>query len=92
MTIFKNLIDSFSSLNRLLNYSVLVSNLVDDSNNLDLDIYNTLLQGDSVNSFTKYIQESQYSNRFDMKKYIFEVISSNLYKHDDYLTYLKTND
>jgi len=59
-TTLQKLIDSFSSLNRLLNYGILVADIP--------DIYNKLIEGDSVNSFTKYIQESQYSNRFGMKK------------------------
>lgn len=59
-TIFKNLIDNFSNLNRLLNYSILVAFIP--------EIYNQLLKGDSVNSFTKYIQEGPFSNRFGMEK------------------------
>jgi hypothetical protein len=55
---FSNLINNFSSLNRLLNYSILVIELS--------EVYDKLIQGDSVNSFTKYIQESQFSNRFGL--------------------------
>ena len=55
-TIFNNLINNFSSLNRLLNYSILVVELP--------DILDKLLQGDSVNSFTKYIQDGEFSDRF----------------------------
>ena len=58
-TIFNNLIDVFSSLNRLLNYSILVVELP--------DILDKLLQGDSVNSFTKYIQDGEFSDRFGLK-------------------------
>jgi hypothetical protein len=56
---FTNLINAFSSLNRLINYSILV---------IALDnIYNKLIEGDSVNSFTKYFQESEFSDRFGLK-------------------------
>lgn len=58
--IFTNLIDTFSSLNRLLNYSILVVELP--------DIYNKLIIGDSINSFTQYIQDGEFSDRFGLKK------------------------
>ena len=63
--IFTNLINAFSSLNRLINYSILVVELP--------EIYNKLLQGDSVNSFTKYIQEGEFNDRFglDPPSYVF---------------------
>ena len=57
--IFTNLINAFSSLNRLLNYSILVVELP--------EIYNKLIEGDSVNSFTKYVQEGEFSDRFGLK-------------------------
>jgi hypothetical protein len=56
--IFSNLINAFSSLNRLINYSILVIELQ--------EIYNKLLEGDSVDSFTKYVQENEFSNRFGL--------------------------
>jgi hypothetical protein len=56
--IFTNLINAFSSINRLLNYSTLVVDLP--------EIYNKLIEGDSVNSFTKYVQESEFRNRFEL--------------------------
>jgi len=57
--IFTNLINAFSSLNRLVNYSILVVEL--------REIYDKLIEGDSVNSFTKYVQESEFSDRFGLK-------------------------
>ena len=57
--IFINLINAFSSLNRLVNYSILVIELQ--------EIYDTLLIGDSVNSFTKYIQDGEFSDRFGLQ-------------------------
>lgn len=57
--IFEKLINKISSLNKLLNYSILVVELP--------DIYNKLIQGDSVNSFTKYIQDGEFNDRFGFK-------------------------
>ena len=56
---FSKLINAFSSLNRVLNYSILIIALP--------EIYNKLIQGDSVNSFTKYFQEGEFSDRFGLK-------------------------
>ena len=56
--IFTNLINAFSSLNRMLNYSILVIELQ--------EIYNKLIKKDSVNSFTKYVQEGEFSDRFGL--------------------------
>ena len=56
---FSKLINAFSSLNRVLNYSILIIALP--------DIYNKLILGDSVNSFTKYFQEGEFSDRFGLK-------------------------
>ena len=56
--LFTKLINGFSSSNRLLNYSILVVELP--------EIYAALQKGDSVNSFTNYIQNSEFSNRFGM--------------------------
>jgi hypothetical protein len=56
--IFVNLINQFSSLNRLLNYSILVIELP--------EIYSQLLLGNSVDSFTKYVQAGEFSDRFGL--------------------------
>jgi hypothetical protein len=56
--VFTNFINYISSGNRALNYSILVVEIP--------EIYNKLLTTkDSVNSFTKYFQEGEFSNRFD---------------------------
>ena len=55
--IFTNLMNDISGSNRALNYSILVINI--DT------VYNKLLEKDSVNSFTKYFQDGEFSNRFD---------------------------
>ena len=55
--IFTNFINYISSGNRALNYSILLVEMP--------EIYNKLLTTkDSVNSFTKYFQESEFSDRF----------------------------
>ena len=55
---FVILINAFSSLNRLINYSILVMELP--------EIYSKLLIGDSVNSFTQYVQNGEFSDRFGL--------------------------
>jgi hypothetical protein len=58
--IFTKLINKLSSLNRIVNYSILVINLP--------SIYNKLIEGDSINSFTKYIQDGEFNNRFGLEQ------------------------
>ena len=58
--IFTNIINDISSANRALNYSILIVEMQ--------GIYDTLITTkDSVNSFTKYFQESEFGDRFDAK-------------------------
>ena len=70
---FIKIIDTFSSLNRLINFAILVLYLPNITNNL-INTYN------GVNTITKYIQNSEFNDRFGSYNYLFmnEVpISSN---------------
>ena len=56
--IFVKLISAFSALNKLLNYSILVIDLP--------EVYSELQAGNSVNSFTKYVHDGEFSDRFGL--------------------------
>jgi hypothetical protein len=67
---FSNITNIISGLNRMINYSVIVANLP--------IVLKGLLEGDSVNSFTKYFDNSPYfRDRFGIAKYSY-VSASNL--------------
>ena len=59
---FSNITNIISGLNRMINYSVIVVNLP--------HILESILAGDSINSFTKYFDDSPYfRDRFGVSKY-----------------------
>ena len=69
---FSSIINALSSLNKLVNFgNLIIHNPI---------IYNQLLKGDSLNSITKYIDESNFRDRFGLKDtYLF----CTLYPLDD---------